>query len=273
MEPLDVILDPWRLGISRRALLEVALLGAVCGPLGFWVLAERLSYGAESLSHGLLPGLVAGALLGAPPLAGAVAGAALAAALIAAARRDERIGSDTAIAVVVTGLLGLGALLAPAPEAPQRLEELLFGDPLAASRSDVAAAAAFALAAGLALAVLHRPLTASTFDPGGARSLGVRPGLARLGLLALLALTVAAASRGLGNLLALAIVVAPAVAVRRRASSPSRSMAAASAVAMGAGALGIYASFHLGTAAGASVALALCGTAVIGGVVPSRTPA
>ncbi|HET8820416.1 MAG TPA: metal ABC transporter permease, partial [Thermoleophilaceae bacterium] len=79
MEIVDVILDPFRSGIDRRALVELALIGALCGALGFWVVTERLAYGAESLSHGLLPGLVLAALAGAPLLLGA-AGGALAAA-------------------------------------------------------------------------------------------------------------------------------------------------------------------------------------------------
>ena len=111
----DFLLDPLRSGVGLRALAEVVALGAVCGPLGFWVLSFRLSYAAESLAHGLLPGLVAAALLGIPLLGGAAVGVAGAAALIALAARDERIGADAATAVVVTGALGLGALLALSP--------------------------------------------------------------------------------------------------------------------------------------------------------------
>ena len=167
MEGLDLLLDPWRSGIGRRALLEVLLLGAVCGPLAFWVVTERLSYPVESLAHGLLPGLVLAALAGAPLLLGAAGGVAVAAALIVAAGQDERIGPDTATAVVVTGMLGLGALLALSPESPQRLGELLFGNPLAASEADLAAAALLALVGGVALFSLHRPLSAVAADPPG----------------------------------------------------------------------------------------------------------
>jgi ABC-type Mn2+/Zn2+ transport system permease subunit len=269
MAVLDLLLDPLRSGIGQRALLEVALLGTVCGPLSFWVVSERLSYGAESLAHGLLPGLVAAALLGWTLLGGAGAGVAVAAALITAAGRDERIGADTATAVVVTGLLGFGALLALSPDAPQRLDELLFGDPLAVSDGDLAAAAVLALVGGAALVALHRPLAAVAFDTRGAASLGLRPGLVRLALLLILAGAVAVAVQGLGNLLVLAVLVAPAVAVRRHARGPGRAMAAAGAVAVGAGVAGVYASFHLGSAAGASVALALCGAAALGAVLPT----
>jgi ABC-type Mn2+/Zn2+ transport system permease subunit len=271
VELADLLLDPWRSDIGRRALLEVALLGSVCGPLGFWVTSYRLSYGAESLAHGLLPGLVVAALAGAPLLLGAGGGVALAAALVTLTGRDERIGSDTAIAVVVTGMLGLGALLAVSPDAPQRLEELLFGDPLAVSDADLAAAAGLAVLGGAALALLHRPLVAVAFDADAAGALGLRPGLVRLALLWLLAAAIAVAVQGLGNLLVLAVLVAPAVAVRRHARRPIGAMIAAGALAAGAGMAGLYASYHLGIAAGAAVALALCAAAAVGAALPKGT--
>jgi ABC-type Mn2+/Zn2+ transport system permease subunit len=264
MELLDPVLDPWRSGIDRRALVEVILLGAFCGGLGFWVVTERLSYGAESLAHGLLPGLVLAALAGAPLLLGAAGGVAVAAALIAVAARDERIGSDTAVAVVVTGLVGLGALLALAPDVPQRLAELLFGDPLGVTDADLVAAAALALLGGLALAALHRPLTATAFGAAGSAPAGVRPTAVRFALLGLLAAAVAIAVQGLGALLVLAALVGPPVAVRGHSSSAAGAIGAGAAVGALAGIAGVYVSVHAGTAAGASIALALCAAAAAG---------
>lgn len=270
MDVLDPLLDPWRSGIGRRAFVEVMLLGGFSGALGFWVVSYRLSYATESLAHGLLPGLVAAALVGAPLLLGAGAGVLVAAALVALAARDERIGADTGVAVTVTGLLGLGALLALEPDAPPRLEELLFGDPLAADDGDLAAALTLAVAGTAALAALHRPLSAVAFDPGAAGPLGISATAVRLALLAVLALSLAVAVRGLGNLLVLAAVVAPAAAVGGRTSGPGRAMALAAAVGAATGAVGIYASFHLSAAAGACVALALCGAAAAGLLAPGR---
>jgi ABC-type Mn2+/Zn2+ transport system permease subunit len=273
MELLDFLLDPWRSGIGRRALIEVILLGLFCGALAFWVVGERLSYPAESLAHGLLPGLVIAAVVGFPLLLGATGGAAVAAGLIAAAARDERVGADTGTAVAVTGLLGVGVVLALTPDAPPRLEELLFGDPLGVGDGDLAAAAALAAIGGGVLAALHRPLVALSFDAAGAGALGLRTGLLRLILLLLLAAAVAIGVQGLGNLLVLAVLVAPAVAVRRHAPTPSRAMLAGGALAALAGAAGIYVSFHAGAAAGACVALALCALAAGGAALAPRPPA
>ena len=268
---LDFLIDPWRSGIDRRALLEVALLGVACGGLSYWVTTFRLSYAAESLAHGMLPGLVLASLAGAPLLLGATGGVLAAAAAIALASRDDRIGSDTATAVVVTGAFGLGALLALAPETPTRLGELLFGDPLGVTDGDLAAAAVLAVAGSAVLLVLHRPLVAVAFDPGGAAGLGLRPGLVRLALALFLAAALAVAVQGLGSLLVLAVLVAPAVAVRRHARTPGAAVMLGGATATVAGFAGITASQQLGSAAGASVALALCALAFLGSVVPARS--
>jgi ABC-type Mn2+/Zn2+ transport system permease subunit len=270
LEPFDFLLDPFRSGIDRRALLELALVGTFCGALGFWVVTERLTYAAESLSHGLLPGLVIAALADASLLIGAAGGAIAAAVLLAVAARDERIGPDTGTAVAVTGLVGLGALLALEPDAPQRLDELLFGDPLGVSDGDLAAAAALLVAGGAALVTLHRPLSAVAFDPPGAAATGVRPALVRFALLGMLAAAIAVAARGLGALLVLAVLVAPPVAVSRHAGTPARAMLAGAAVAVLASVVGIEFSFHAGSAAGASVALALCLAAAVGAALPLR---
>ena len=188
--------------ITRRALLEILILALALGPLGVWVLLHRQAYAAESLSHGLLPGLVLAALAGLPLVLGAAGGALVAAGAIALAARDERIGSDIGVAVAVSTLFGLGALLALAPDAPPRLEELLFGDLLGISGADLAAAGALALAVAVALAAAHRPLALTAFDRPAARG--------EAALLALLGVGTVAAAPGLGSLLLVALVIAPA---------------------------------------------------------------
>src|SRR3954468_16169447 len=124
------LIEPWQEPIMQRALLEVALIGACGGLLGCWVVFYELSYSAESLAHALFPGLVVAALLGLPLLLGAGAGIVVAAVAVAVAGRAPEVGRDTAVAVVVTTLLGLGVLLALSPSSPPGLQALLFGDVL-----------------------------------------------------------------------------------------------------------------------------------------------
>ena len=98
--------------IMQRAFVEAIVLGVTCGPLGVWILLLRRAYAAESLSHAMLPGLVIAALAGVPLLFGAAGGVLIAAGGIALVARDARAGGDVGVAVVVSGLFGLGGILA-----------------------------------------------------------------------------------------------------------------------------------------------------------------
>jgi ABC-type Mn2+/Zn2+ transport system permease subunit len=242
--------------LLQRALLEVVVLGAACGALGVWLLHLRHAYAAESLAHAMLPGLVLASLAGVPLVFGAAGGVLVAAALIALAARDRSVGSEIAVAITVTTAFGLGAVLALAPDVPARLGELLFGDLLGATSTDIAVACGLAALIAAALAFGHRQLTLSVFDPVAARSLGGRPERVELALLALLAVAVVAAVQGLGNLLVFALLVAPAAAAMRLGTSVRAQLGLGSALGALAGLLGVIASAELAIATGASVALA-----------------
>src|SRR5919201_850959 len=206
------IADPWSQAIVRRAFLEITLIGLIGGPLGCWIVFYGLSYSAESLAHGLFPGLVVAALTGIPLVVGGAVGLVVAALGIAIAGRVPTIGRDTAVAIVITALFGLGALLALTPASPPGIQGLLFGDVLGVNDGDLAFAAAAVVVTGASLWLMHRALLAVGFDRASARSLGVSPLLVDAALLVLLALAVLVAVQGLGNLLALALLVAPAAA-------------------------------------------------------------
>jgi ABC-type Mn2+/Zn2+ transport system permease subunit len=256
---LDFLTDPFSLAIGQRALVEAVLLGAVCGPLGIWVVLYERSYAAESLAHATLPGLVLASLAGASLVIGAAGGLLVAAIAIWLAGRELRIGADVAIAVAVTSLVGVGVLLALSPEVPPRLGELLFGDPLSVSRGDLIASAALVLAALTALVRWHRPLLLVGFDASSAPSLGARPQPTGLALLVLLALTTLVAVQALGNLLVVALIVAPGATALRISDRLEAAYAIAAAAAIGAGISGLYLSYYLDIAAGASIALAAVG--------------
>jgi ABC-type Mn2+/Zn2+ transport system permease subunit len=239
----------------QRALVEAVVLGLACGPLGVWILLLRRAYAAESLSHAMLPGLVIAALAGIPLLIGAAGGVLVAAVGIALVARDVRAGGDVGVAVVVSGLFGLGGILALSPETPPRLNELLFGDLLGVDTADLVAAGALCAGILLALAAAYRSLAASAFDRDGARALGVRPARADMALLAILAVTTVAAVQGLGNLLLVALILAPAVAALNLARRLPSAMALSAVLAAAAGVVGLALSYELDIAAGAAIAL------------------
>ncbi len=252
---IEFLLEPFGSGIAQRALVEVVVLGLACGPLGVWVLLMRHAYAAESLAHGMLPGLALAALAGLPLLLGAFGGILFGAILVVLAGRDPRVGGDLGVAVAVTALTGLGALLALTPEAPARLSELLFGDLLGVTGADLAVSGGLAVLVGATMVAAHRGLSISAFDPVAARALGTRAARLETLLLVLLAVVLAIAVRGLGSLLAVALLLAPAATALRLGTRLAPILLLAATLGVLSGVLGLYLSHYLRIAAGASVAL------------------
>jgi ABC-type Mn2+/Zn2+ transport system permease subunit len=253
---LDWLVEPFSGAIMQRALIEILVLSVACGPIGVWVLLYRQSYAAESIAHAMLPGLVVAVLVGVPLLLGGAGGVLAAAVAIALAGRDERLGADVGVAVAISALFGLGALLALSPDLPPRLPELLFGDLLGVTGRDLVEAAILAGGVALLLTLGYRGLALSAFDRTAAPSLGVRPGRWDLGLLVLLAVCTLAAVQGLGNLLVVALILAPGAAALNLVERLPAALALAVVLAAVSGIAGLLASYHWHVAAGASIALA-----------------
>lgn len=250
---VDLFTDPLAYGTTVRALLEIILLGTVSGAIGCWVVLYEISYSAESLAHGLFPGLVGAALLGLPLLLGGAIGILVAAVLVSVASRLATDTADTAIAVVITSLFGLGVLMALSPGSPPGIRELLFGDLLGVSDRDL-------MIAGLIGAVVlgflwqfHDRLLAIGFDRGTGPQLGLSATKVNTLLLLLVAATILIGVQGLGNLLVAAILVGPAAAARLISTRILPMITVSILIALIAGVAGIYVSYYAKTAAGASV--------------------
>src|ERR1700680_2128891 len=126
-----VVMAPLQFELTRRALLEVTLVGLACGALGVLVVLRGLSFISDALGHCVVPGVVVAYLLHGPlELWGGVA-ALLSACGMALLARHARLGGDTAIAVVFTTLFALGlGLISASGSYLTDLTEILFGNVL-----------------------------------------------------------------------------------------------------------------------------------------------
>src|SRR5688572_21039425 len=167
---MEFILAPLEFELTRRALLEVILVGIACGALGVLVVLRGLSFISDALAHCVVPGVVVGHLTrGSLELWGGVA-ALLAAASIGWLIRRGLAGSDPSIAVVFTGAFALGlAMISATGSYVNSLTEILFGNVLAISETDLSISALAALTILLALMALFRPLVLASFDPATTR--------------------------------------------------------------------------------------------------------
>jgi ABC-type Mn2+/Zn2+ transport system permease subunit len=245
----------------RHALVEVVLLGVIAGWAGVWVVLYGISYGAESVAHGMFPGLVVASIAGVPLALGGAAGALATAALVALVVGQRGIDRDTATGAVVTTTFAVGAIVALSRDVPPSLERLLFGDVLAVSTPNLLETGLLGSLAVGTLWLAHPRLAAVGFDRAAARSLGVRTRAVELVALTAVAATALIATRALGSLLAVAALVAPAAAARLLVHRIRPMIAVSTALGILGGVAGLALSAVAGTAAGASIAL--CQVAIV----------
>jgi zinc/manganese transport system permease protein len=257
---MEWLTGPFEATFVQRALWAGVLVSAICALAGTWVVLRGMAFLGDAMSHGLLPGVALAALLGGNLMVGALLSAAVTTAGVTALGRRPRLSQDTAIGLLFVGMLSLGVILVSRSRSfAVDLTGFLFGDVLAVREQDLALLAG-ALAVALAVAVLgHRAFLALAFDPRKARTLGLRPRLAHGALLGLLALALVASFHIVGTLLVLGLLIAPPAAALPWARGVREVMVLAALTGAAATFLGLLLSWHLGTAAGATVSAVAVG--------------
>ena len=247
--------DPFSADFVMRALLGGALVAVVCGVVGTWVVIRGMAFLGEAIGHGMLPGVALATVVGAPVMLGGAVSAVAMSALVGLLQRRGRLSYDTSIGLLFVAMLSVGVIIVSHSRSyATDATAILFGDILAIDRADLAALLVAAVVAVAVTATLHRSFVAAAFDTRIAATLGLRPRLAQLALVALVTLAVVASYQAVGSLLVVGLLLAPAVA----AGPWTTSIPARMVVAVGFGWLavlgGLLCSWHADTAAGASIA-------------------
>jgi len=242
--------------------LWYALAGGIgvvllAGPLGCFVVWQRLAYFGETLAHGALLGVALAFLLDLSPTLGVAAVGVALAFLLARRSANEPLTEDTLLGFLAHTSLALGLVaLAFLERVRVDLFAYLFGDILALRPEELLLLALIDLV-GLVLVVrfwsgwvnltLHEELAAVEGHP-----------VARLRLVFLLtlALFVATAMKLVGILLTVALLVIPAAAARPLARTPAQMAIGAVLIGVVAVWLGLSASLAWDTPAGPSIVVA-----------------
>jgi len=248
--------DPFSVDFMLRALAAGATAAVLCAVVGTWVLVRGMAFLGEALAHGMLPGVAVATLTGVPAVLGAAVSAGVMVLGVQALRRRRGLSVDTAIGLLFVGMLALGVIIVSGSRSfATDVTAILFGDVLAVTTTDVVTLTVAAAVALVVTGLFHRSFTATAFDPRKARTLGLRPRLAEVVLVALVTLAVVASYRAVGTLLVVGLLLAPAAAARAWTRGTAQTMVLGAVLGVAAVATGLLVSWHAGTAAGASIAL------------------
>jgi ABC-type Mn2+/Zn2+ transport system permease subunit len=166
------------------------------------------------------------------------------------------VSLDTAIGVLFTGAFALGVfLMSRVPHYNVDLQSFLFGNILGVSRLDLWIILGLSLIVTISLALLYRALLYTTFDPVVAQASGIHAGFVDYALLVLLALTIIISLESVGIVLVAALLVTPAATAFQLTRRFPSMLALSAGIGAFCAVAGLYASYYLQAASGATIVL------------------
>jgi ABC-type Mn2+/Zn2+ transport system permease subunit len=256
MDVVGFFTDPMAYGFMQRGLVAAIVVGIVCAVMGTFVVLKGIAFIGDAVSHASFPGVVIAFIVGLPIyLGGAVAAVGTALAIGFVSRRS-RLRLDTAIGVLFAGAFAFGVLLYSTIDGyTGDLLGYLLGNILGIGLGDLIQVTILGAAVLAIVFVIRKELLYATFDPLGAAASGLPVGGLEYLLLGLLGVTIIVSIQAVGIILVVAMLVTPAATAQLFAVRFTRLMLIAGIVGVSSAVIGLYASYWLDVASGATIVL------------------
>ena len=269
----EALVGPFEYTFMVRALIVSVLVGVMCPLLGVYVVTRGLGFMADALAHSVLPGMVGAFILGVSPFLGAIPMAIAVALFSGYLIRRAGVGEDTSVGIIFAGLFALGlTMLTAAKGIPVNLEDILLGQVLAVSQTDVYVTLGLSAFVLVATYALHKEMLFASFDQTGASVVGLPTDKLEYALLALLAIVIVLALQAVGIVLAISMLITPAATALLIVRNFQHAMALAVAFGVAAAVAGLYISYHFNLPSGPVMALVVAAFFILA-VTWSQRPA
>ena len=193
----------------RKAFMAGIVTAVASGAIGYFVILRQQAFASHALAHIGFPGATAAILIGIPITLGMVTFTVVGAIAMALAgnRLNDR---DIATGTILAFATGLGLFFSNiASTAAANVTNVLFGNLVAVTTSQLISFAVFLCLILLIIAVCYRPLLFTSISPEVAQARGLNTGRLNLVFLVTLALTITMAVQTVGVLLVFALIVTP----------------------------------------------------------------
>jgi manganese/iron transport system permease protein len=232
------------------------LAGVVCAVVGTFVVLRGLAFIGDAISHAAFPGVVVAYFAGTAYYIGAGIAAVATALAITWVTRRSKLRADTTIGVLFAGTFALGIFLYSTIEGyVPDLFAFLIGNVLAISGGDLIGLTILSALVLLIVLGFWKELLYATFDPLGAAASGLPVSAIEYLFLALVALAIVISLQAVGIILVVAMLVTPAATAQLLTVRFGRLMALAAAIGIVSSIAGLYLSFWLDVASGATIVL------------------
>lgn len=256
---MDFFYDIFRYEYLMNALLAAVFAGITCGIVGTYVVARRMVFLCGGVTHASFGGLGIAVYMGANPIAGAMVFAVLSALGIEWAGDRGRIREDSAIGIIWSVGMAVGALfmsLTPGYTSGD-LSSYMFGSIVTVTTRDVATLGVLTLFCIVWAVLWWRPVMYLAFDRDFAASQGIATRAASYIMAVIVALTIVLSIRVMGIVLLLSLFTIPAVTANAMTKSYAAITRWAAVLAVAGAVVGLFISYNLEVPPGASIIFTL----------------
>jgi manganese/iron transport system permease protein/iron/zinc/copper transport system permease protein len=259
------MLEPLQYEFFVRGLIAATVVGALCGMIGVYVVLRKMSYIGHGLSHAIFGGAVVSYVMSFNFYIGASLWGFMSALLINWTTRQRKfIAADAAIGIITTASFALGvALISRYRTFTRSFDAALFGNILGVTDNDLYAIIGVTILTFIAIMFMYRRLLFTTFDPEVAPYFGVSTAWVDTLFSLILAGAIVVSLQVLGATLIAATLVIPPITARLLTDSFGRMMTLSVLIGASCGAIGIYASYYVDIASGASIVLVATGAFIL----------
>jgi ABC-type Mn2+/Zn2+ transport system permease subunit len=266
---MDILLEPFQFEFFRNGTIAAVLVGGLCGLIGVYIVLRGMSYIGHGLSHAIFGGAVVAFVMTWNFYVGAGIWGFMAAVLINQTVRRTKINADAAIGVITTASFAVGvALISRYRSFTRSFDAALFGNILGVTQEDVWVVAGVTLMVTAIIFFFYKQLLFTTFDSEVAQVYGVKTEWVDTLFALVLAAALIASMQILGVTLIAAALVIPAITARLLTDSFNRMIVFSALIGALTGFTGMYLSYYVDVASGASIVLV---QAIIFGLVLTIT--
>jgi ABC-type Mn2+/Zn2+ transport system permease subunit len=260
---IELILDPFKYDFMIRSLITAFASGAMLSILGPFAINRNMGFMADAMAHATLPIIAVGVFLGFSISELGVPAAILIAIFLGLIIKNTNVGEDTAIGIIFSSFFALGFVLISLLNVTVNLEDLLFGQILAVSTSDVYIVISLLLIVFTVVIVYFKQLLFYSFDPIGAEVKGLNTTFLNYLFLILLSISIVGSLQTVGIILVLSMLIIPAASAKLVTDTFVTSIKVSVLFGIISSISGLYLSYFLNLPSGPSMSLVATGIFVL----------
>jgi iron/zinc/copper transport system permease protein len=231
--------------------------------LGPFAINRNMGFMADAMAHATLPIIAVGVFLGFSISELGVPAAILIAIFLGLIIKNTNVGEDTAIGIIFSSFFALGFVLISLLNVTVNLEDLLFGQILAVSTSDVYIVVSLLLIVLTVVIVYFKQLLFYSFDPIGAEVKGLNTTFLNYLFLILLSISIVGSLQTVGIILVLSMLIIPAASAKLVTDTFVTSIKVSVLFGIISSISGLYLSYFLNLPSGPSMSLVATGIFVL----------